>query len=256
MTPETKRFLILWAGVALIGWIGGNWLLGPPGLSSAYLEQYGDEHEHYVESIKNPAFKVYEQRPGLVNLDLDPELQQGVAFVEAYRSGEAYQAEQHRIELYTLFFEFFNAGLVVVLVLRLGKAPLYGFLDAQIAALQEKMNQAARSKKSALARRAAVEEKIADLPQVEMKIHDETERRIERELQELATANHYSLGLQERELAERKHAAYHNAELAIRHRLVTEAIDTLLASVHQESSDARQAALIEEFARALEARQV
>ena len=129
MNPKTKKFLMLLTAVALVGWIGVNWLLGPPGLSSEYLEKYHVSHEHYLEAIKNDEYKHYIQRPNLVTLEEHPHLQQRVAFVEEYTANEDFQAEQHRIHLYTLFFEVFNAALVVVLIVRLAKAPLLKFLD-------------------------------------------------------------------------------------------------------------------------------
>ena len=254
MNPDVKRFLILLTCCALAGWVGGNWLLGPPGLTAEYLAGKHAEHEHYIAIIKNPAYKRYIQRPHLVDLDGQPELKAQVAFVAEYTAGEAFQGEQHRIELYYLFFEIFNAGLVVVLVVRFAKAPLYNFLGGQIEALREKMNQAARSRKSALSRRAAAEAKLDRLPETEMKLHAETEQRLERELHEAAEANHYSLGLQERELAERKKAALHNAEIALKSRLVDAAIADLTKSIREGQTAEKHADLIGGFLRELEAR--
>ena len=254
MSPEIKKFLTLLTVCAFAGWIGGNWLLGPPGLSSGYLAEKRAEHEHYIEIIKSADYKRYSQRPHLVDLSEQPGLQGRVAFVEQYTANEAFQAEQHRIELYYLFFEFFNAALVVVLIVRLAKAPLFRFLEGEIEALREKMNQAARSRKTAVARRAAAEVKLDLLPETEMKLHAETEHRMERELQEVAEAKHYRLGLQERELAERKAAALHNAEVALKRRLVNEAITALTQSIRDEQSADKHAALIDDFLSELEAR--
>lgn len=254
MSPETKKFLITLTVVALAGWIGGNWLLGPPGLSPAYLADKRAEHEHYIEIIKSAEYKRYSQRPHLVDLSENPALEERVAYVEAYTSAEAFQEEQHRIELYSLFFEFFNAGLVVVLVVRLGRAPLYTFLGEQIDALREKMNQATRLRKSALSRRAAAEEKIANLPEMEMRLHAETERRLERELAEYSEANHYSMGLQERELAERKKAVVHQAEVALKTRLVDGAIANLVAELRDGQSEHQHTVMVDDFLNEIEAK--
>lgn len=254
MDSRTKRFLISLAAAAVTGWVAGNWLLGPPGYSAGYLETHHGDHELYVETVKNPEFKIYKQRPHLVDLDAIPYLKEHVAFVEQYEAGEDFKSEQHRLLLYTLFFEFFNAGLVVVLVARLAKAPLYKFLDSQIDGIREKMNQAARSRKSAATRLAGIEEKIARLHEVEMKLNAETETRLERERNELATANHYRLGLQERELTERKKAAYHNAEAALQRRLINRAVKELIAGIERGQSSGKQDRLIDEFCRELEAK--
>jgi len=253
VSSELKRFLTLLTICAFAGWIGGNWLLGPPGLSPAYLSEHRAAHEHYIETLKNPEYKIYMERPHLVDLEAHLELQQRVAFVEQYASAPAFLEEQHRIELYTLFFEFFNAGLVVVLLLRVAKAPLYDFLGGQIDLLREKMNQAARSRKSAEARRSAAEAQLDRLPEMEMKLHAGTEQRLERELHEAAEANHYSLGLQERELAERKTAAYHTAEVALRKRLVDAAVAEVIESARNQQTPERHDQLIEEFLVQLEA---
>ncbi len=254
MNATTKRFLILLACTALVGWISVNWLLGPPGLSSAYLASHSVDHERYLEAIKNDAYKHYVQRPHLVNLDENPELKQRVALVAAYTDGKAFQAEQHRIHLYSLFFEIFNATIVVVLVLRLAKAPLLQYLDVQIEELRDKINKAARSRKSALGRRGIAEEKIAHIDDEEMKLNANTETRMERELADLAEASHYSFGLHERELSERKKAEAHKAELALKHRLVYDAIDLLIKQVQEEESAEGHDALIHQFTHDLEAR--
>ena len=253
MDPKTKKFLLLLVGIALVGWITVNWLFGPPGLSSEYLAKHRVEHEHYLEAIKSDDYKHYMQRPHLVDLEANPRLQERIALVDAYLAGESFQAEQHRLHLYTLFFEFFNAALVVVLILRLAKAPLLSFLDRQIEELREKINQAARSKKSALGRRAAIEDKLAHVHEEELKLNAETETRLERELAELAEANHYSFGLHERELAERKKAEAHAIELALKRKLVDAAVHDLIEQTRTGLSPEGHDRLIRQFTRDVEA---
>lgn len=253
MNRTTKQFLILLVSVALLGWIGVNWLLGPPGLSEAYRSTHHTAHERYLEAIKNDEYKHYVQRPHLVDLEANPELAHRVALVAEYEATEAFQAEQHRIHLYSLFFEIFNATLVVVLILRFAKAPLLRFLDEQIEELRDKINQAARSRKSALGRRATVEDKLAHVHEEELKVSAQTERRLERELAELAEANHYSVGLHERELTERKKAAVHAAELALKQELVHKAIEALTAQAKTNNSQERHDTLIRQFTSNVEA---
>ncbi len=253
MNRNTKQFLILLVSVALLGWIGVNWLLGPPGLSEAYRSTHRAAHERYLEAIKSDDYKHYVQRPHLFDLEANPELGRRVALVAEYEATEDFQAEQHRIHLYTLFFEIFNATLVVVLVLRLAKAPLLRFLDEQIEELRDKINQAARSRKSALGRRASVEDKLAHVHEEELKVSEQTERRLERELAELAEANHYSVGLHERELTERKKAEVHAAELALKRELVHQAIEALTAQAKANDSQERHDALIQQFTHDVEA---
>ena len=253
MNPKTKKFLILLVGVALVGWISVNWLLGPPGLSRDYLTANRVNHERYLEVVKSDDYKRYIQRPQLFDLESNPELQKRVDFVASYVANEAFQTEQHRIHLYTLFFEFFNAGIVAVLVVRLAKDPLLRFLDTQVEELREKISQAARTRKSAVGRRANVEDKLSHIHEEELKLNAKTERRLERELAELAEANHYSFGLHERELAERRKAEAHAAELTLKRKLVGAAIESLTAQAKAGQTVTKHDALIREFVKDVEA---
>lgn len=247
MDTGVKRFLIKLAVVALAGWVAGNWLLGSPSLSKVYIADHRAEHEHYLEITKSDVYKRYTQRPHLFNLDADPAFRQRVEFVADYIKNDAFVEEQHRLELRSLFFDFFNAGLVVVLVLRLGRKPFLNFVDAQVAAIRERLNQAARSQKAAAARLAAAREKNARLHEQEMKVNAETEHRLERELADLASASHYSLGQHERDLAERKKAAEHAAELTVRRALVDQAIADLEAQLAEGDAEARQDHFVGQF---------
>lgn len=253
MKAETKRFLITLTLVALAGWIGGNWLLGAPGLSRDYLEAHRAEHDHYLEVIKSESYRRYMQRPHLVDLAQDPTLQQRIDYVNAYTSGETFVSEQHRVELRNLFFEFFNAALVVVLILKLGRKPLLDFIDGQTTTIRERLNQAARSRKAATARLTAAQDKTAHIHEEEMRISAQTESRLEREMAELANANHYSFGLHERDLVERKKAAEHAAELAVRIALVDRAIADLTAQHGKNDGPDQQDRYIQQFIQGLEA---
>lgn len=253
MSPEAKTFLKRLAAVAIAGWIAGNWLLGPPGPSSAYLDEYGGDHERYIEITKSHEYKVYRQRPHLTDLAENPALEERVNFAAAYETRDAFQSEQRRMDLYALYFEFFNAGLLVVLAIRFGKAPLGRYLSEQIDALRDKMDRARRARETAEARRKEIEEKIARLHEAEMKLASQTETRVERELHEQAEASHYSVGLQEQELVERKRAEVHSAELAVKTRLVDAAIEELVGRIKEDQSDAWHSARIDEFVHDVEA---
>jgi F0F1-type ATP synthase membrane subunit b/b' len=252
LDSSAKRFLINLVVVALAGWLGGNWLLGGPSLSKDYLESHRVEHEHYLEIVKSDAYKRYMQRPHLVDLESDTALRDRIGFVETYVAQEAFESEQHRLELRSLFFDFFNVALVVVLVIRFARRPFLAFIDGQIETIRERLNQAARSRKAAAARVAAAREKHARLHEEELRVNAETEHRLERELADLASASHYSLGQYERDLAERKKAAEHAAELTVRRRLVEKAIEDLKSALAVEDSPARQDQFVAQFIDRLE----
>jgi len=254
LNPETKRFLLLLTGVAMAGWIAANWLLGPPGHSRAYLDAHGAAHDRYLETVKSDDYKRYIQRPHLVDLDEQPNLQARIEHVAAYTNSEAFQAERHRIHLYGLFFEIFNAAIVVILVVRLAKPPLLKFLDGQIEELREKINQAARSRKSALGRRTAIAEKLANVHEDELKLQADTEARLERQMAELAEANHYSLSLHQRELIERKKAEVHGARIAMKRKIIDAAVASLVGQTRAHQTPEGHDALVRQFAADVEAR--
>ena len=62
MTPG-KRFLLIFFAVYLVGAIAIIVLYGPPGYSQAYMDQYEEEHQRYLEITKSthkmraPSFK-------------------------------------------------------------------------------------------------------------------------------------------------------------------------------------------------------
>lgn len=254
MNAATKRFLLVMVAIALAGWIGGNLALGGPGLSKAYLAANQAEHDHYLEIIKSEAYKRYTERPHLMELAEHPALADQVAFVEAYTAREDFAEEQHRRHIRGLYFDFFNASLVVILLFKLARPPLMTFLDGQIEQIRERLDQVRRAREAAEQRLAAARERVAHIHDEEMKVHQETESRVEREMAELAAANHYSFGLQERDLVERKRALELAAEQKVRRALVESAIAGALARLDQERGAGHEDLHLEQFIRGLEAK--
>ena len=254
---DTKRFLLIFFGAALIVWLGINFRLGPPGLSSAYL--YGEDgeggfkadHDHYLDIIKSGAYKLYEQRPHLNGPDqpgAPKDLAGNIEFVEHYEAREAFQAEEHRRALYDILFDFFNAALVVVLVVYFGRKPLLKFMDEKIAELREKMETLAAARKDAEARRRGAEGKIARLPEEEAQIAAATEARLAKEMAELEEANQRSLEIMRRELEDRKRDEEKAAAMLVKEELVNQAIANLIDDYRAKDSAEQQARLVEQFA--------
>lgn len=254
MDKKTKQFLINIVVVAMVGWIAGNVLLGGPGLSKDYLARYRAEHEHYITIIKSDAYKQYVERPNLAHLDEDPALRAQVDFVASYTAREAFAAEAHRRELRAMFFDFFNASLVVVLLWTLGRPPLLRFLEEQATAVRERLNQATRARSAASTRLVAAQDRLSHIHEDELKVNTETDGRLERALAELSASNHYSFGLHEQDLIERKRAAEHTAELLVRRALVEKALALAQEQLTQSRSEEHEALHINQFIRGLEAK--
>ncbi len=254
MSPA-KKFLIIFFGVALVIWIGANVALGPPGYSRAYLDQYQNEHEHYLEIIKSSYYKLYSERPHLHPVD-GKDAPQGFAhqvdFVKKYEGREAFIQEQHRRHLYELFFEFFNTGLVVVLIWRFGRKPLLNLLDSRIADLRERIESAAQARKAAEDRRRKAEMQISQIAEEKARVAEETRERIQRELGQLEEANELSLKLMGEELADRKDRIYQNARVQVKEELVKRAIARVEADYRERWDSAREAAQFEQFIEGVE----
>ena len=249
MSP-TKRFLYIFFGVSLVVWIAANLVLGPPGLSSDYLDEYKDEHDRYLTIIKDEAYKRYMQRPEL-NEGTVPE--EDLAFVQAYQARDAFQAEQRRRMIYGLFFDFFNAALVVILVVRFARKPLLNVVDEKIADLRAKIEEHREARSAAEARRAQAEAKIAQIPAEEEQIKAETQERLKRELEELEQANQHSLKLMEQELEDRKNKEWLSARHLVRCELVNEAVDRVAAQYAAKRSAEHEAVLTDKFMQDIEA---
>lgn len=258
MSPA-KRFLVGFLGFALLGWLTGIYLFGPPGLSSEYLAQYHHEHEHYVEITKSDIYKRYLERPALHGpAQLDEHnaalLQQYIPFVAEYEARPAFQAEQHRIHRLQLYFEFFNPLLVIVLVWRFARKPLAGFLDAQIAALRARLDEAAKAKADAVARMRDAQVRQSSLEAERERVREDTEARIARELAELEESNQASLRAMERELEERKQAELQQATLRLKRELVDTAIADIVRDLGQHPEAANDQHFLDQFLAGLERR--
>jgi len=249
-----KQFLLIVAVLALIGWRVGNDIYGPPGLSEDYLEQYKADHEHYLEIVKSIPYKKYEQRPHLNDpADSDiPGFEERVAFVEEYEQREAYQEELHRIHTYELFFEIFNAFLVIAIAIRFGWRPLVNMLDTRIADLRERMEARRKAREAAVARAGEAAEKLESLPEEEERMVQESERTLIRELEELRELHHARLQEVKQELADQRDDLVKAEERKLRRQLFDQAVAGLEAELSGGVSAEVQDAYVEDFTQAVE----
>ena len=164
------------------------------------------------------------------------------------------EAEQRRIGVYGLFFDFFNAGLVVVILVRFARKPLLNFLDEKVAQVRDRIESSAETRRTAEERRRRAEHRLAHLDDDRERIAEETARRLEHEMAELKRANERSLALLWQELADRKHQEIVAAKQQVKRELVNETIKRLVERYRAEQSPEREAELIDQFVRDLEAR--
>jgi F0F1-type ATP synthase membrane subunit b/b' len=227
---SAKQFLLTLGAVAIVGWLVGNWLFGPPGHSKEYLDELGHEHEHYLEVTKRADYRMYLQRPhlhGPGTPGASPHLAEEIAFVEAYESRPEFIAEEERLAWYGTYFDFFNASLVLIIAIHFGRRPLLNLIDGRIVDLKEQMAQARENAAAAAGRKKEALSLIERLPDEESRVSEEMRQRQLIELADLESANRNSLELMKTELEERRAAVY----LAAQERVKREMVDATISRI-------------------------
>lgn len=258
MNPA-KKFLLILATVAIVGCIAINVAFGPPTLSRPYLDQYKVDHDHYLKIIKSDPYKLHSERPTLhVPDDPNAITSQDLAFVETYLQGDDFKAENHRITIYDYLFDFFNAALVLVLIVRFAKKPIANFLDEQIASLREKMNRAKTERQTAETRRQDAETQIELIPHEQERIDDETKAQLTRDFAVMEEDSKKNIALLERERKDRINEEELAAEKAVKRELVDQAINRIVSRYTQKTAAStnadHQSNLIGQFVRDLESK--
>lgn len=248
MSPA-KRFLLITAGVSFVVWLTGNILWGPPDYSPKYLSQYKAEHDRYLTITKSEAYKRYLQRPALIDpagSEAFPNLASDLAFVQQYEARPEFQAEQHRRHIYYLYFEIFNAVLLVVIVVYLGKKPFLGFLDGKITELQETIEEAAKAKAEAEEKIAEANAKIKNLDTLRHGIESEVDARIQQEIQTLGQAHQTNKQQHLNEIEDRKKLEEQRASAKVKMELAKLAVQQL-AEDCKKTTPQRHVDWIDEF---------
>lgn len=248
---STKHFLYTLFGSATVIWIAIFMAFGPAGLSAEYTEKYGAEHDHYLELIKSDAVKAYYERPALHGADAPgapANLEEQIAFIESYESRPEFHAEEARRARFNYLFEFFNAGVVLALIVVLAKGPLTRFLDEGRQDVSERIEHVHARRIDAEARLAEAEKQIEHLPEEERRLGEETEHRLWNELAELEKANQHSLNEMVKAMEDRKQAEVVAAQGRMKLELLNAGIKTFVKNYEAGASATTQDALVEHFA--------
>ncbi len=256
MNAETKTFLKRYFAVAFGVWLLFAITLGPGDLSCAYRAEYREDHDRYLNISKSEAYKRYTQRPHLNEPGMEgvPEsfTWAQIDFLEEYEGRDDFRRERRRSTFYTVFFQFFNAGLVVWIAWRLGKAPLLKLLDNQIHELRDKLAAIRNAREAAAARKNAAQEKLARIDDEDERISAETQARLARETDELEEKQQRRLEIMCREMEDRKKEEAHAALMAAKAELVDKAVNALLQTYKETDNETLQAKLIDAFTADLE----
>lgn len=248
---KIKRFLIIYVLVYIVIATGINMVYGPPSMSKEYLSEYKADHDRYLEAVKNSDYKLWAQRPELIETP-DAKLQDRIAYVEEYEAREAFQEEAHRRHTYNLLFEFFNAGMVVVLIVGLAKGPVGSLVDGMIASIREKLDETEATLNVAEERLDAAQSKIAGLDEDLAGNAELVEERIENIRRDAALFTGQSLSRLNKEVENRKQHEEIKARHALKEIAVDAAIEQILEQFKSNGTDAHNEALIKQFVAELE----
>ena len=248
---RVKRFLIIFSVGYIIVATGINMFYGPPGMSAEYLSEYKADHDRYLEATKNSDYKRWKQRPEL-NTAINPKLQQRIDFVHEYEARETFQEEEHRLHFYNYLFEFFNSGMVIILVVGLAKGPVSGLVDGLIDSVREKLNETDATLSTSVERVDAAEHKVAGLDEDLAGNSELVEERIENIRRDAALFTGQSLSRLNKEVANRKINEENKARQELKQIAVDAAIAQVIENFKSNGSDGHKQALIQQFISELE----
>ncbi len=248
---KIKRFLIIYVLVYIVVATGINMVYGPPNMPKEYLSEYKVDHDRYLEAVKNSDYKLWAQRPELIETP-DAQLQDRIEYVAEYEAREAYQKEAHRRHSYNLLFEFFNAGMVVVLIVGLAKGPVGTLVDGMIASIREQLDETESTLKASEERIQAAQAKIAGLDQDLAGNAEFVEERIENIRRDAALFTGQSLSRLNKEVENRKNNEEIKARQALKEVAVDAAIEQILEQFKSNGTVTHNEALIKQFVAELE----
>lgn len=251
MSP-VKRFLLIYFVVYLVGGVAAVVLYGPPGMSRAYLTEGNnrDDHARYIEFTKHPDYKLHRENPRMH--PAEGEVAEMAAFVEEYTARPAFRAEQRRVLVFNLFFEFYTFGAVVVLIVRFARKPLLSFLDARVEDVRHKIEQAAQRRAEAARERAGAETRLDEMGKETAQIDAQTQALVDQAEQTLEESLRSGLEQIAAEIEARKRLEERHAALRVKSELVSLAVDRLAQELKTALSSSDRERLLDDFVAYLE----
>ncbi len=247
-----KGFLIVFAAVYVVLASGGLKLWGPPGYSAEYMDAHQDGHEQYLAITKSTAYKQYMQQGDAVAPD--PEMAEQAAFVAEYTATPEFKAETRRRTIYEYYFGFLNAGGLMLIAYRFGRAPITELLDAQIAEVRGRLDRAANQRLEAVKRLEAAQERIDAFQSDEQEAKAQAAELMSREQIEIEKATANALSFIDQETEDRKRIVDEQAVKTMRQELVQRAAAAAAEAYQSHRSAETEAAEIDAFITILSSR--
>lgn len=273
MSP-VKRFLLI---LTLVYFALGTAILiffGPPGLSSAYRQQYQDDHTRYLAVTKSQPYTLFEELKPMagngrkyssVETLVDSlfaehpeftiskkEFIEGIEFVEAYEQRPAFHHEEVRREWFGILFDWLNTLGVAVLVVRFASKPLGDLLDRRVAAVHSKLQKSREGREQAAQRLTTAKSQVDGLDGVTARLRQEGEDEWREITAQIEEDTRRGIAQLDRDGETRKSEEENLAAKQLREDLVREAINVFAERYAQRRSPEQEAHLIDGFIAELE----
>ncbi|HOV75031.1 MAG TPA: hypothetical protein PK967_13760 [Candidatus Hydrogenedentes bacterium] len=248
---STKKFLYIMLALYVAGAVVGVALFRSPGLSRAYLKEFGKEHKEFLKIKKSDWFKAYEERPAL-HPPVNEHQREQIEFVEHYEANPRFHAEETRAFRYTIYFRFLNAAVFIALMAFALRKPLGDYLDGKIAEIRSELDEAAKAREEAARLKEQARGKIEHWEEVEAAIIKEADQALEKDLAKINQEFEQSKAQFEKELADRRLAEQYRAERTIKTELVEQAIAAVENRYRTEATLERLTQNVDTFTKLME----
>jgi F0F1-type ATP synthase membrane subunit b/b' len=245
-----KRFLIGYAVIYMIVATGMNVVLGPPGMSKEYLSQYKSDYDRYIDIQKSDEYKLWVERPELH--EPNASLQADIDFAEKVEANTDFQDEEKRRYRYDLLFDFFNAGMLIYLIVHFSRKPIAGLLDGMIGQIETALNKAETALTQSNEELANAENKLGNLAKEEADLETQTQKRIKKAEEENRILNGQTLSVMNRETMDRMKYEEVLARQALKRELVEKVINESILQAKSGAGLIEQEALLNQFIQQLE----